>query len=251
MQTERIPLTVGVTGHRAIRPEDRPALIAGVKAALEDLRQRYPHSPLCMLNSLAEGADQLCAEVALELGIPLIAVLPMEAAEYEKDFAGEALKKHRSLRAQAAQCFTAPAAEAPPEVPHRDFLYRQAGIYVSSHCHVLLALWDGAPGKGAGCGTAEAVDFALRQSYHPVLSAPLFSAAAVIHIFTPRDGHEERPAGTRAILGDTDTWRLLMDRTEEFNTLTGQPNPHPCSPRTRRRTPCSRAWRGSTSGRTG
>ena len=79
METDRIPLAVGVTGHRTIRPEDEPALIAGVKKALNELRQRYPHCPLVMVNDLAEGADQLCAKVALALGIPLVAVVTRQA----------------------------------------------------------------------------------------------------------------------------------------------------------------------------
>ena len=145
METERIPLTVGVTGHRAIRPEDRPALMAGVKRELEGLRAKYPHSPMVMLNSLAEGADQLCAEAALSLGIPLAAALPLPAAEYEKDFAGAALSSFRDYLSKAEQRFVAPATEAAPEAPDRDFYYRQAGIYVATHCHVLLALWDGGP----------------------------------------------------------------------------------------------------------
>ena len=65
MRTDRIPLTVGVTGHRAIRPQDVPALTAGVKGALTELGQRYPHCPLVMLTDLAEGASQLCARAAL------------------------------------------------------------------------------------------------------------------------------------------------------------------------------------------
>ena len=225
MQAERIPLTVGVTGHRAIRPADVPALRAGVKRELQRLQQQYPHSPLLMLNSLAEGADQLCAQVALELGIPLVAVLPLEPAKYEKDFEGEALTLFRSLRAQARQCFVAPAAETVPEAPSPSFFYRQAGIYVSTHCHVLLALWDGAPGK-AGCGTAEAVDFALKRSYRAALGSPLFSATAVIHLLTPRGEQSAPAAGTVRILGDTDTWRTLMDRTEEFNALPSKPDPN-------------------------
>ena len=178
METNRIPLTVGVTGHRILRPEDEPALAAGVKRELERLRAAYPHTPLVMLNSLAEGADQLCAEVALGMDVPLIAALPMAQAAYEKDFAGPALDRFRSLLGRAEQSFVAPAAEAAPKTPDRDFSYRQAGIYVATHCHVLLALWDGEAGTEAGCGTAEAVDFALHRSYHPLLSAPLFSAAA-------------------------------------------------------------------------
>lgn len=226
MKTERIPLTIGVTGHRSIRPEDGPALLAGIKQALEQLRQRYPQSPLVMLNSLAEGADRLCAQAALELGIPLVAALPLPLPEYEQDFPGEALERFRALLSQAEQSFVAPAAEAVPDRPDRSFFYRQAGIYVSTHCHVLLALWDGGPGK-SGCGTAEAVDFALHRSYRPALSAPLFSATAVIHLFTPRGERTEHPAGTTAIFGDTDAWRTLMDRTEEFNGLVGKPDPDP------------------------
>lgn len=236
MQTDRIPLTVGVTGHRAIRPEDRPALAAGVKRELAQLQQRYPHTPLVMLNSLAEGADQLCAEAALDMGIPLVVALPMAAETYEADFEGPVLERFHALRAQAAQCFVAPSAEALPETPDRDFFYRQAGIYVSSHCHVLLALWDGGPGKSSACGTAEAVAFALHQSYHPILSAPLFSATAVIHLFTPRGERTDAPAGTAKILGDSETWRELMDRTEEFNALAGKSGaaPYPLLPKERK-----------------
>ena len=60
MGTEKtIPVIIGVTGHRAIREQDRPALTAAVKAELEKLRALCPHSPLVMLNSLAAGADLL------------------------------------------------------------------------------------------------------------------------------------------------------------------------------------------------
>ncbi len=227
MQTERIPLAVGVTGHRAIRSEDLPALAAGVKRELEQLQKRYPHSPLVMLNSLAAGADQLCARVALEMGIPLIAVLPMEQAEYEKDFEGPTLESFLSLCEQAEQRFVAPWAEAAPQDPDRSFCYRQAGIYVATHCHVLLALWDGGPGTNAGCGTAEAVGFALHRSFHPALGAPLFSATAVIHLFTPRHEGSDMVPGMTKILGDVDSWRELMDRTEEFNALTPKKGPAP------------------------
>ena len=219
METDRIPLAVGVTGHRTIRPEDEPALIAGVKKALNELRQRYPHCPLVMVNDLAEGADQLCAKVALALGIPLVVALPMDRAAFEKDFNGPALEAFRSLYEQAAERFVVPPTEQPPDGPDRNFFYRQQGIYVATHCHVLLALWDGGPGTDAACGTAETVDFALRQSYHPILSAPLLSATAVLHLYTPRDGATGEAGATRW-LGDDETWRALMDRTEEFNTLT-------------------------------
>ena len=76
--TETIPVIVGVSGHRQLREEDRSVLFAAVCRELASLKAACPHSRILMLNSLAEGADQLCAEAAASLSIPLIAALPME-----------------------------------------------------------------------------------------------------------------------------------------------------------------------------
>uniref|UniRef100_UPI0025A16DA8 hypothetical protein n=1 Tax=Klebsiella pneumoniae TaxID=573 RepID=UPI0025A16DA8 len=70
---KKIPIVVGVTGHRTIRESDRAALFERVKAELAGLQARCPNSPIRLLTSLAEGGDQLCAEAATALGIPLIA----------------------------------------------------------------------------------------------------------------------------------------------------------------------------------
>ena len=126
---DTIPIVVGVTGHRDFRIEDRDKLSSAVEKTLLALRQKCPHSEIVMLNSLAAGADQLCAEVALRLSIPLIAVLPRAQELYEEDFSGQALTRFRTLSSAAEQCFVAPETERAPLSPDRDFAYRQAGIY--------------------------------------------------------------------------------------------------------------------------
>lgn len=132
---------VGVTGHRAIREQDRAAIVASVRTELEKLRSFCPHSSLVMLSSLAEGGDLLCADAAEELGIPLIAALPRAREDYERDFSAEALERFSHHCARAGQVFTAPPTEAiPTGGVSRNYQFRQAGIYVASHCHVLLAL---------------------------------------------------------------------------------------------------------------
>ena len=78
----RIPIVVGVTGHRALRPEDRETLLGAVERELTKLRQQVPNSPLLLLTSLAEGADLLCADAARALGIPVAVALPMAAEDY-------------------------------------------------------------------------------------------------------------------------------------------------------------------------
>ena len=217
-QENTIPIVVGVTGHRAVRREDREALYAAVTGELERLRAMCPHSPLVMLNSLAEGADQLCADAARALDIPLVAVLPMEIAEYKKDFSPDGLARLEAYCAEARQVFVAPSAEAVPAVPDRDFLYRQAGIYMVAHSHVLLALWDGGEGKN-GCGTADVVDFSLHGSFSPSGGVPLRSDSkeAVLHIFTPRGVHTQESAGTLHVLGNWQAVRDELLKTDAFN----------------------------------
>src|SRR5439155_17705848 len=73
----RIPLVIGVTGHRDLRPEDYERLSSAVVEFSQLLRQRYPHTPLILLSPLAEGADRLVAEVSLRMGARLVVPLPM------------------------------------------------------------------------------------------------------------------------------------------------------------------------------
>ncbi|MBF7097008.1 hypothetical protein [Alkalibacter mobilis] len=187
----KIPIVVGFTGHRDIYPEDITELKSKVREELLKIREKSPNSNLVVLNSLAEGADQLCAEVALDMGIPVIAVLPMDVDEYRKDFIADSLGKFNDLLGQSAEVFVTPEIETGKQ-KNRDYYYRQAGIYVSSHSHILIALWDGSPAKPTGCGTAEIVGFTLNTSYGN--EDTIYRAmrnGAVLHIKTRRSQAEK------------------------------------------------------------
>lgn len=216
---KKIPIVVGVTGHRAIREQDCAVLLRSVKFELQKLHTLYPASEIVMLSSLAEGGDLLCADAAEELDIPLIAVLPRSREDYERDFSPEALARFAHHCDRAGQVFVAPNTEPlPPDGVSRTYQFRQAGIYVASHCHILLALWDGEPGN-RGCGTAEAVDFALNGSYASVSGVPLRSGSneVVIHIFTPRREHAEKAVGTVEVLGNQEAILDILRKTDDFN----------------------------------
>ena len=219
--TERIPIVVGVSAHRRVRAQDRAALLGAVREQLRELSLRCPNSPLLMLSSLAEGGDLLCADVAEELGIPLIAVLPLERAEYEQDFTPEGRECLAHHCARALHVFVAPPTEDVPPSPSRSFFYRQAGVYVSAHCHVLLALWDGEESKEPHCGTAAAVDFSLRGAYSPAAGVSLRcdSNEAVIHVLTPRGEESAGTAGTVRVLGNRGALQDTLKKTDEFNRL--------------------------------
>ena len=161
-------LNVGVTGHRDLVPAEIPILETAVKVFFADLRKRYPDLPLKLLSPLAAGGDQLAARVAVEAGIALVAVLPMRQSEYEHDFAApDELAAFRALVAAAEQVVELAPAEGRGSSRSgdsvqegRDRRYAEAGLFVSNHCQVLLALWDGKTGGSLG-GTSEIVRYHL------------------------------------------------------------------------------------------
>jgi hypothetical protein len=199
-----ISLNIGVTGHRDLRPQDVATIEAHVRSFYQGLQESFPDLPLQLLTALAEGADQLAARVALSMGIPIVAVLPMEQSDYEKDFGSpEAVAEFRSFLVDAAQVITLPRAPAsqahgdPGGKPARERQYAQLGIFVSNHCQVLLALWDGKPGTALG-GTGQVVHYhltAVMEGFEEETSPATLLAEnendLVYHIVCPRD----RPGG--------------------------------------------------------
>jgi hypothetical protein len=160
-------LVVGVTGHRNLRPGDLPRVRQQVRRFLSGLRERHPRLPVSVLSSLAEGSDQLVADVALAMGLRVVAPLPMAPELFREDFLEPGARAAFDRQLQQVDVLQLPifagndaGAIAKPG-PARDVQYAQAGIFVSSHCHVLLALWDGQPSELLG-GTAQVVDYHLR-----------------------------------------------------------------------------------------
>ncbi len=136
-------------------------LRARVGELFDLLAERFPDLPLAALSALAEGADRLVARVALERGIPLTAVLPLAAEDYEQDFDSEGSRREfRALLDASDVVELGETSEAGEFVtgPERDERYAAAGAFIATHCQVLVALWDGnTPGKRGG--TAEIVNY--------------------------------------------------------------------------------------------
>ena len=211
-----IPVIIGVTGHRDLQQGSIPALRKLVRGELEKIKSLCPDSELIMLSSIAAGADSLCAEEALSLGFRLVCPLPVDAEIYRKDFSEEEAETFESLLASADKIFVAPDYESFED--SRDFRFRQAGIYIAEHCHVLLALWDGSPAKQGGCGTAEAVDFALNRSYENSKKDFSPSNVAVVQIATPRASRQQDfEPYVRLIENETGSLEKILKQTNEFN----------------------------------
>jgi hypothetical protein len=105
------------------------------------------------LSSLAAGSDQVFAEVALSLGIPVTAVIPIK--NYSRFFKGSDLYNYQRLLAQSDLFQLSAVAD-----PERAFF--EAGRFIVDECDLMFAVWDGEKAEGVG-GTGDIVDYARRK----------------------------------------------------------------------------------------
>jgi hypothetical protein len=241
-----VPLVVAVTGHRDLVPAELPLIRERVRAFLRELQERYADRTVGVMSSLAEGADQLVAEVALEIGIPLTVPLPMPKRLYLHDFAtAESRARFERLCAAAIDVFELPIAPGntvesiSDPGPNRSRQYAQVGVFMCAHCHVLLALWDGNESDQLG-GTSQVVRFHhddVMPGFTPRGAAGRLVLAddesdLVYHIVCSRNRPDGAPAAGLAPLAVS--WytsddreprvaamparhRLVFDRTNEFS----------------------------------
>ena len=171
----RIHLTLGITGHIDIPQEDIDKLKEKIKEIFNELKGKYPHTPLLLLTPLAEGADRIAAKAAIEEGIDYVVVLPFPEEEYVKDFPESKdeyydltdKEKHKNLKGIFSLKDKIDD-DAKKYGPERDKLYENVGAYIAKHSQVLIALWDGKEGKRGG--TSEVIKFKLKglpDEYHP------------------------------------------------------------------------------------
>lgn len=140
---------------------DPVAVRAAIDGVLDGLG-----GPITAVSSLAEGADRVVARAALARpGGRLEVPLPLEVADYAADFADDAsVLEFNDLLAAADEVEV--ISPRPHDDASREAAYERAGIAVLERCDLLLALWDGQPGRGRG-GTAELVAEAGRRG-HPI-----------------------------------------------------------------------------------
>lgn len=174
--------TLGVTGHRDLRPED----VGALEHAVADLIAQVKPTPVWTLfSSLAEGADRLVARIALGHGARLAVVLPMDSQAYEADFLTPAsIAEFRALLARAQTVETLPWSLAEP----RSLAYARAGSVVAARSDVLAALWDGIASGKAG-GTSELVRWCLGAASEGM--PPRRPACRVAHLRTPRQSRPD------------------------------------------------------------
>jgi hypothetical protein len=231
------PLVIGVTSHRNIRAGEIEPIRHRVRAFFAQMRHELPSMPLLLLSALAAGGDQLVAQEALSVGARLLVPLPLPLDMYRDDFTDAATRAtFDALCAQATVIpLPLPSGQAPVDLrapgAQRDHQYARGGVYIASHCHILLAIWDGKPSTRVG-GTAQTVRYHLSgappgQSDRRANSRHVLGAAdehLLYHIVCSRDAADGAPAaGLRPL---QTLWRTSdgalpagADKPDEFRRM--------------------------------
>ena len=141
-------MIVGVSGHQAREGIDWGWVQRSIGVELQKA------APVRMaLSSLAAGTDQIFSEVALTLGIHVVAVIPVDG--YERFFDRNTLAKYRALLGRCEPLELHLSGDS-------EHAFLEAGKFIVGRCNLLMAVWDGEDAEGVG-GTGDIVRFAERQ----------------------------------------------------------------------------------------
>ena len=156
------PFIVGVSGHRDLHPDLLEHVRGAVAEFLKELGRHLADSEVRVMAGMASGADLLVAETALDLGLPVDAVLPMPLAHYAADFDPDSfasLKKllaHQEVSCVELRVIEEQAGTAPSGVSSRNDHYSALTRVLTRGCNLLIAIWDGESSALPG-GTADTV----------------------------------------------------------------------------------------------
>lgn len=142
-------IKVAFTGHRPdkLGGYDGSPLQDRIRIVLKSLLA--PLQPDVVISGMALGVDTIAADVAIELGIPLIAAVPFEGQEGMWPVHSQ--QKYKNLLAKASEIvYCSEPGYAKWKMYHRN-------KWMVDHCTVLIAVWDGSEG-----GTKNCVDYAKK-----------------------------------------------------------------------------------------
>lgn len=142
-----IPLTIAVAGHRHIGQRHAHEIAQHIRDKFEELKSRYRSTPIRCLSSLSTTADMLFAEVALALGLEVVAVLSSPSQALAESLRKEAqdpqagAEQQSKFLALVSKCTGIIVLGQEITLGNRPRT-AAVGRYLARHSHLLFALWD-------------------------------------------------------------------------------------------------------------
>jgi hypothetical protein len=137
---------VAVSGHRGLPDPTERLIYQALRDALDKHRPE-----LVGLSCIADGADQLFAQIVIDLGGRLEVVVP--AKKYREALPPECWATYDLLFSKASQVHQLDYTKSTSEA------HQAASEYMVDHADILVAVWDGLPARAYG-GTADVVSYA-------------------------------------------------------------------------------------------
>jgi hypothetical protein len=150
-------IRIGVTGHRILANQEK--VRSGIRDVINRLNSSFHENEWEIVSALAEGADCLFVEAAIDqLSAHLIVVLPLSVSEYLHEF-------HDFSNKSAFEVLLSNAKKIVriEQKTSREESYLEAGKYIVDHSNILVAIWDGKKAQGIG-GTGDIVELARQRS---------------------------------------------------------------------------------------
>ena len=160
----KIPFMLGIVGHRDLVSDEVPQIRAAIYALLKRLRDDHPQVPFQLLCSMASGADLLAADVAAELGLQIIALLPYSRRLCREDLQAETDRADFDRLCDLSDVIEMrlPVGTSIEDVAHageaRDRQMQRAGSLIARYSGLMIAVWNGMDTEHRA-GTARTVQF--------------------------------------------------------------------------------------------
>lgn len=144
-------MKIGITGHTNLTSATEKL----VRDAIRDTLAPYLADGFTGVTCLAKGADQIFAQVVLEIGGDLMVMLP------SPNYRDTKVKPANLATFDELLSGAADVTYLPFEEPGRE-AYMAASEELVSQSDLMVAVWDGGPAGGHG-GTADVVTYARGQ----------------------------------------------------------------------------------------
>lgn len=227
-------LRIGVTGHRELQDPDAVSraveeLLCSISKTLEGemTGRHHPRTRVKwkVVSSLAKGSDRIVTRVAMDkMDAGLEAILPAAPDIYRKDFPDpEDLLEFNELLESADNYTTQLTGRTSLPVPAPED-YELAGRAVVDSCEILVAVWDGMPGRGEG-GTASAIMYACSvnrlvvwiNAHDPLVPPVIISGIAEHSVLTTGIMQAGLKVTTRLLPKKASGWSSRFLQVAEYN----------------------------------
>jgi hypothetical protein len=182
----KLPYIIGVVGHRNIVEESKEDASNQFEKILKRYIAKYPNTPILVVTSLAEGADQLIAEVAIKVeGVFLGVLIPMSIEKYLETFSSDSAREE--FNKFCAKAIFVRDTSIDMVYEDNSDAFRSNTRELSNNADLLIALWDGIASNQVG-GTSDTLYYKLKKIHRPknltdvALNQKEFGSAIVIPV---------------------------------------------------------------------